>query len=62
MNIYDSQEFISNIKTLDDNHLMSLRMWIDSRDKEKDKKDKILYIDLEIERRLKVKKYYDNQI
>lgn len=62
MNIYDSQEFISNIKTLDDNHLMSLRMWIDSRDKEKDKKDKILYIDLEIERRLKVKKYYENQI
>lgn len=62
MNIYDSQEFISNIKTLDDNHLMILRMWIDSRDKEKDKKDKILYIDLEIERRLKVKKYYENQI
>lgn len=40
MNIYDSQEFISNIKTLDDNHLMSLRMWIDSRDKKKTRKTK----------------------
>ncbi|MFO3716089.1 hypothetical protein [Anaerococcus cruorum] len=62
MNIYDSQEFISNIKTLDDEHLMSLRVWIDSKKNEKDKEDKILYIDLEIERRLKVRKYYANQI
>lgn len=62
MNSQDYQEFRQNIKTLNDNHLLALQIWLDAKENEKDKSEKIELINLELERRFKVRKYYENNI
>lgn len=62
MNSQDYQEFRQNIKTLNDNHLLALQVWLDAKENEKDKLEKIELINLELERRFKVRKYYENNI
>lgn len=60
MNAQDYKEFRIKIKTLNDDHLLALERWLDSRQNEKDKAEKIEIINLEIERRFKVRRYYES--
>ena len=60
MNIFQSESFRRSLMTVDDNHLYSLRVWYDNKG---DKgKDELLLIDLEIKRRAKIRRYYENNI
>ncbi|WP_262123425.1 hypothetical protein [Anaerococcus sp. Marseille-Q5996] len=45
------------MKTVDDKHLYSLRVWYDEKGEKG--KDELLLIDLEIERMAKLRRYYD---
>jgi len=57
MRCHDSESFRRSLKGLDEDHLYSLRVWYDRKG---DKgKDELLLIDLEIERRAKLRRYYD---
>ena len=60
MNAQDYKEFRIKIKTLSDDHLLALEKWLDSRKNEKDKSEKIELLNLEIERRFKVRRYYES--
>ena len=60
MNCSDYEEFRKNIKTLSDNHLLSLQRWLDAKESEKDRVEKIELINLELERRHKIRRYYEN--
>lgn len=60
MNAQDYKEFRTKIKTLNDDHLLALEKWLDSRENEKDKSEKIELLNLEIERRFKVRRYYES--
>lgn len=60
MNAQDYNEFRIKVKTLNDDHLLALERWLDSRQNEKDKSEKIEIINLEIERRFKVRRYYES--
>lgn len=57
MNIYKSETLRESLKTVDDKHLYSLRVWYDKKGEKG--KDELLLIDLEIERRAKLRRYYD---
>lgn len=58
MNIFRSEEFRKNIKRLDDNHLHSLRLWYEEKGQAGE--DELRLIDLEIERRARNRRYYEN--
>ena len=62
MNCSDYEEFRNNIKTLNDKHLLSLQSWLDAKESEKDRVEKIELINLELERRYKVRRYYESHI
>ncbi len=57
MNIYKSETLRESLKTVDDKHLYSLRVWYDEKGEKG--KDELLLIDLEIERMAKLRRYYD---
>lgn len=58
MNIHKCETFRESLKTVSDNHLYSLRVWYD---KKGDKgEQELLLIDLEIKRRAKIRRYYEN--
>lgn len=57
MNIYKSETLRESLKTVSDDHLYSLRVWYDKKGEKG--KDELLLIDLEIERRAKLRRYYD---
>ena len=48
--------------TLSDDRLLSLKIWLQRETNEKERDTKVLYIDLEIERREKLRRYYENHI
>lgn len=60
MNCSDYEEFRKNIKTLNDDHLLSLQSWLDAKVSEKDRVEKIELINLELERRYKMRRFYEN--
>ena len=62
MNCSDYEEFRKKIKTLSDNHLLSLQRWLDAKESEKDKAEKIELLNLEIERRHKMRRYYESYV
>ena len=45
-----------------EDRLLSLRKWLETRPNEKERDTKVLYIDLEIKRREKLRRYYENHI
>ena len=58
MNIFKSESFRQSLMGLDEKHLFSLRVWYE---KKGDKGvDELRLIDLEIERRAKLRRYYEN--
>ena len=57
MNIFKSETLRESLKTGDDKHLYSLRVWYEKKGEKG--KDELLLIDLEIERRAKLRRYYD---
>lgn len=62
MNIRDWEDYRLCLKGAREESLHSLRKWLETRDNEKERDTKILYIDLEIERREKIRRYYENHI
>lgn len=57
MNIYQSESFRKSIKRLDEEHLYSLRSWFCDKEQYT---DELRLIDIEIERRAKLRRNYDN--
>lgn len=58
MNIHKSETFRESLKCVSDKHLHALRLWYD---KKGDKgEQELLLIDLEIKRRAKIRRYYEN--
>ncbi len=62
MNCHDWEDYRLCLKTFRDERLYSLRKWLETRPNEKERDTKILYIDLEIERREKIRRYYEDNI
>ncbi len=60
MNIRDWEDYRLCLKGAREESLHSLRRWLETRDNEKERDTKILYIDLEIERRAKLRRYYES--
>lgn len=58
MNIFQSEDFRRSLMGLDDNHLYSLRVWYEK--KAEKGRDELRLIDLEIERRAKIRRYYES--
>lgn len=58
MNIFQSESLRKSLMSLDENHLRSLRVWYDKKGEAG--KHELLLIDLEIERRAKLRRYYEN--
>lgn len=61
MNLRDSEEIRVKIKTLDDEHLECLRIWLEPKYGQ-DSQDKLLLVKLEQQRRRKLRGYYENHI
>ena len=59
MNIFDVRYFCNNIQTLNDSHLLMLEEWLEASEGEKDRDEKLRLIDIELERREKLKKRYE---
>lgn len=62
MNCREYEDFRLSLKTLHDDHLIALEKWLDAKESEKDKVEKIELINLELERRYKVRRYYESHI
>lgn len=60
MNFHDWEDYRLCLKSARDERLHSLRKWLETRPNERERDTKILYIDLEIERREKLRRYYEN--
>lgn len=60
MRVHESESFIEDLKKLSNEELHSLRLWYEKL--QEDGKDELLRIDLEIERRAKIARYYENHI
>ena len=60
MNIRDWEDYRLCLKSVREERLYSLRKWLETRPNERERDTKILYIDLEIERRAKLRRYYEN--
>ena len=60
MNSHKSETFRKSLMNVSDDHLHDLRLWYD---KKGDKgEQELMLIDLEIERRAKIRRYYENYI
>jgi hypothetical protein len=59
---HDWEEYRTCLMTLSDDRLLSLKIWLQRETNEKERDTKVLYIDLEIERREKLRRYYENHI
>ena len=59
-NCHDWEEYRVCLMTVSDDRLLSLKTWMLKTTNGKDRDTKILYIDLEIERRAKLRRYYEN--
>lgn len=53
MNIYDEQEFVNSIKTLSTGSIEILYKWIREKESEKDRKEKLLIMKIELRSRRK---------
>ena len=60
MNIHKSETFRESLKCVSDKHLHALRLWYDKKGVKG--QDELLLIDIEIERRAKIRRYYENHI
>nr|DAX75156.1 MAG TPA: hypothetical protein [Caudoviricetes sp.] len=54
----DSEYIRTRLKTLDNSHLMTLKLWLKDRVGQ-ESQDKLELVNLEIERREKLRKYYE---
>lgn len=54
----DSEYIRTSLKTLDDSHLMTLKLWLKDRVGQ-ESQDKLELVNLEIERREKLRKHYE---
>ena len=53
MNIYDEQEFVNSIKTLSTGSIEILYKWLREKESEKDRKEKLLIMKIELRSRRK---------
>lgn len=60
MNCHDWEDYRLCLRSVREERLYSLRKWLETRDNEQERDTKILYIDLEIERRAKLRRYYES--
>lgn len=60
MNCYDFDEFRKSIRNLDEEQIKTLLKVLESKENEKDKADKIRLLNLELERKNKLRKYHGN--
>lgn len=60
MNCYDFEEFRESIRSLDEKQIKTLLKVLESKENEKDKADKIRLLNLELERKNKLRKYHGN--
>lgn len=60
MNCYDFDEFRESIRNLDEEQIKTLLKVLESKENEKDKADKIRLLNLELERKNKLRKYHGN--
>lgn len=60
MNCYDFDEFRESIRSLDEEQIKTLLKVLESKEREKDKVDKIRLLNLELERKNKLRKYHGN--
>ena len=51
MNIYDEQEFVNSIKTLSTGSIEILYKWLREKESEKDRKEKLLIMKIELRSR-----------
>lgn len=56
---HDWEEYRACLMILSDDRLLSLKTWLQRETDEKERDTKVLYIDLEIERREKLRRYYE---
>lgn len=59
-NCHDWEEYRVCLMATKEDNLFSLRKWLETRNNEKNRDRKILFIDLEIQRREKLRKYYES--
>ena len=60
MNCYDFEEFRESIRSLDEEQIKTLVKVLESKEREKDKVEKIRLLNLELERKYKLRKYHGN--
>lgn len=60
MNCYDFDEFRKSIRSLDEEQIKTLVKVLESKEREKDKVEKIRLLNLELERKYKLRKYHGN--
>ncbi len=60
MNCYDFDEFRKSIRSLDEEQIKTLLKVLESKEREKDKVEKIRLLNLELERKYKLRKYHGN--
>lgn len=60
MNCYDFDEFRESIRSLDEEQIKTLLKVLESKEREKDKVEKIRLLNLELERKNKLRKYHGN--
>lgn len=60
MNCYDFEEFRESIRSLDEEQIKTLLKVLESKEREKDKVEKIRILNLELERKYKLRKYHGN--
>lgn len=60
VNCYDFDEFRKSIRSLDEEQIKTLLKVLESKENEKDKADKIRLLNLELERKYKLRKYHGN--
>ena len=60
MNCYDFEEFRESIRSLDEEQIKTLLKVLESKEREKDKVEKIRLLNLELERKYKLRKYHGN--
>ena len=62
MNCREYEDFRLSLKTLHDDHLIALEKCLESKENEKDKAEKMELLNLEIERRHKMRRYYESYV
>lgn len=59
MNIYDYEDIRIKLMTLTNDQLLALEVWLDDKANVKDKAQKIELLNLEIERKFKLRRIYE---